>query len=511
MQETVIIRKQKLRIRSTDPEIASSLGKRIGENLGSVIIPALERAFNFIGPVEGVIEIDRINIDIGNLSAGNFEKQLPGMLAINLERELVKLLGHQYREILLTARDKRDFVNGAPSDEKGYDPKNGNRKNYHQKEYHYRAILHYLEKGIFPWDYERMAFKKDPTGILEGLGLDEVKRIIALHLGKKPVPVLRLFEHYPGERQKKLLEILISTVKNETVRDISRFVHGQKELLTRELPVDRKSFDRILVSFLVLNGTEAGTPDPVQLIEELLALFGKTGSGRGPANRLPEKALQLLAGKAKPLKGKPGLRDESTEQALKALSGKTRLIPAPGRASDKEEKGRIMLPEDVVYVNNAGIIILHPFLEALFRELGLLTDKHQFISGESRHKAAVILNYLFEKKDEYRDWEMTLNKILCSISPDDAFPADIRLTGAEKTECDNLLEVVAGHWTALKGSGAEAMQATFFRREGKLSAGENSWLLQIEHKTEDILIQKLPWGLGVVKFTWNDKPIFVQW
>jgi hypothetical protein len=510
MQETVIIRKQRLRIRTTDPETAPGLGKKVGAYLSSVIIPALERAFNFIGPVERVIEFDTIKIDLGKLPAGSFEKQLPGLLAVELERELVKLLGRQYRDVHLPAKGKRDFVNGAPSGEKEYDRKNG-RKDYQQEEYHYRAILYYLEKGIFPWDYERMAFKKDPARILADLGEDELRKIIALYLSvREPVPVLRLFEHYPRDRQGKLPEILLDELKNETVTGISRFFYGQKELLTRELPLGRKSFDRLMVNFMVLNGAEAGKPDPVQLIEELLALFGEARQGPGPAHKLAEKALQLLAGKIKPLKGTSGLRDKSTEQALNVISKKTRLTPARKEGSDKEGKRR-ELPENVVYINNAGIIILHPFLEALFRELGLLTEKHEFVSGESRLKAAVILNYLFERKDEYRDWEMTLNKVICNISRKDVFPADIKLTGAEKAECDNLLDTVAGHWTALKGAGAEAMQATFFRREGRLSAVENSWLLQIGHKTEDILIQKLPWGLGVVKFTWNDKPIFVQW
>ena len=95
--------------------------------------------------------------------------------------------------------------------------------------------------------------------------------------------------------------------------------------------------------------------------------------------------------------------------------------------------------------------------------------------------------------------------------PEENLPDDILLAENEKKECDQLLGVVINYWEALKGSGKEALQETFFRRNGKLSFNDKHYLLQVEKNATDILIERLPWGIGIIQLPWLDYLIHVEW
>jgi hypothetical protein len=63
----------------------------------------------------------------------------------------------------------------------------------------------------------------------------------------------------------------------------------------------------------------------------------------------------------------------------------------------------------------------------------------------------------------------------------------------------------------LKNTGREALRETFLQRLGKLSPTDHGWLLQVEQKAVDFLLNRLPWGIGVIKLPWMDEKIFVEW
>jgi len=55
------------------------------------------------------------------------------------------------------------------------------------------------------------------------------------------------------------------------------------------------------------------------------------------------------------------------------------------------------------------------------------------------------------------------------------------------------------------------LRESFLKRDGILTQKENGWLLQVERKTLDILIDSIPWGYSTVSFSWNEYLIFVEW
>ncbi len=44
-----------------------------------------------------------------------------------------------------------------------------------------------------------------------------------------------------------------------------------------------------------------------------------------------------------------------------------------------------------------------------------------------------------------------------------------------------------------------------------LTKKENGWLLQVEKKTADVLLESIPWGFSTLAFSWNNYIIFTEW
>ena len=85
------------------------------------------------------------------------------------------------------------------------------------------------------------------------------------------------------------------------------------------------------------------------------------------------------------------------------------------------------------------------------------------------------------------------------------------MTEAEQAEADLLLAAVIDHWTALGDASPDALRGTFLTRPGKLSRRGDDDVLQVEPQSFDILLDRLPWGIGAVRLPWMTRPLWVEW
>jgi len=177
--------------------------------------------------------------------------------------------------------------------------------------------------------------------------------------------------------------------------------------------------------------------------------------------------------------------------------------------ADKNEKKEALINEDL-FTNNSGIVILHPFLFMYFKELGLLNENN-FINIESQHRAILLLHYLATGETKVAEFNLLLAKLLCAVDFEEPIPNFIELTEKEKGESANLLKSVTEHWKPLNNTSLKGLQNSFFQREGKLTQTETGWLLLVEQKTIDILLDKLPWGIGTIKLPWMKNTLNVEW
>jgi hypothetical protein len=216
---------------------------------------------------------------------------------------------------------------------------------------------------------------------------------------------------------------------------------------------------------------------------------------------LPSSQLELLKTLLAGFTQEDG-SDEEEEELPEILKKKT--------GSSDPELEKLLPTGTTLYIKNAGLVILHPFINRFFNLLKL-TEKKKFIDSEAQEKAVHMLQYLiFEKKDT-PEFELTLNKILCGMAPVMPVMKEIEVSTEEHELSLSLLKGVIENWPILKNTSIENFRASFLLREGKLTKEPDGWRLRVEEKGFDILMKQLPWSINTIKLPWMNEVIHVDW
>jgi len=196
-------------------------------------------------------------------------------------------------------------------------------------------------------------------------------------------------------------------------------------------------------------------------------------------------------------------RWHSVSRLRQAAMGESRASRRPA----SRECARIDLTEGA-YVDCAGVILLHPFLPRFFEALGIANDD-QIVQAE---RALCLLHFLASGESVAPEPALLLPKLLCNVPVEAAVESDVDLTASETDEAMALLQAVIGHWDALRNTTPDGLRGTFLTRPGKLSQRpDGDYLLQVESQSFDILLERLPWGIGVVKLPWMERMLWVEW
>ncbi|MGY0035694.1 contractile injection system tape measure protein [Pedobacter sp. NJ-S-72] len=171
---------------------------------------------------------------------------------------------------------------------------------------------------------------------------------------------------------------------------------------------------------------------------------------------------------------------------------------------------RLLKKGDKLYVGNAGLVLLHPFLSTYFTRLNLM-EKGQFVSLEAKARAVHLLQYLAFKTTENPEHELVLNKILCNYPIQEPLPLEILISDEEISLSAELLQVVIERAGKLSSSSADGFSVSFLQRDGALTETPEEWTLRVDQRGYDLILQTLPWAFGMIKFQWMDKPIIIEW
>ncbi|MGB3463631.1 MAG: contractile injection system tape measure protein [Cyclobacteriaceae bacterium] len=170
-------------------------------------------------------------------------------------------------------------------------------------------------------------------------------------------------------------------------------------------------------------------------------------------------------------------------------------------------------PETVgepLFIHNAGLVLLHPYLSHLFERAGFF-ESGEFKDKLARKQAVLYLNFILLNKEEHAEENLTLNKILCGLKVTD--PIDIEFEVSEELQgiASGLLDAFISHWPSIENSSHDGLRGGWFWREGKLAIGEENYELTVEQKAYDLLMDKLPFTLSPIKCSWMKKSIKVNW
>lgn len=208
----------------------------------------------------------------------------------------------------------------------------------------------------------------------------------------------------------------------------------------------------------------------------------------------------LAAAVRRPQRKKPGT-------ALDAASA------PPKNAAPRD--ARKPSPKGPLYVENAGLVLLGPFLPQLFARLDVLATPEgqapRMRDLAAATRAVHLLQYLADCRLDAPEPQLVLNKVLCGLQPADAVERRHDATEEELSICESLLRTVVVNWTVMRNTDAAGLRETFLRRAGRLTLGAERCDLKVERKGMDVLIARIPWSIALVKHRWMPAPLYVDW
>ena len=165
---------------------------------------------------------------------------------------------------------------------------------------------------------------------------------------------------------------------------------------------------------------------------------------------------------------------------------------------------------DSVYINNAGLIIIWPFLSTLFSKLGL-TEGRNFIDDYSLQKAILTTHYVVYEDEKIDESDLVLNKILCGASPDFFVDVSIKLSDMDKSIGRSLLVAVTKNWDKLSSTSIQSLRDSFLKRDGIVKKKDKDYSLKVETKPYDLLLKTIPWNIKMIQTTFMDNRLLVEW
>ena len=209
----------------------------------------------------------------------------------------------------------------------------------------------------------------------------------------------------------------------------------------------------------------------------------------------------------------PQAQSESTIAERTHSSDIARSSTRP--AADLPPKNAVTMAEDDaitqrIYIANAGIVIVGPYLPRLFSMLEL-TNKGSFTTLSSAYRAVHLIQYIVTQSTVTPEPMLVLNKILCGLPVSAPIPLEIDLRAQEQAAIEDMLTAIIAHWKAIGRTSIAGLRESFLQREGRLVFTDDAWRLRVESKSFDMLIDRLPWGYTMVKYSWMKRVLHVDW
>lgn len=218
--------------------------------------------------------------------------------------------------------------------------------------------------------------------------------------------------------------------------------------------------------------------------------------------------------------GQPGPEKADTtlqpEQLQLVRESIVRDVEAELHITDTAQVLEDAVQPEYIEVPNAGLCLLAIWFPRLFDMLGLLAanadGKKDFKDIGTRIRAVFILQRLVtDEVREYEEHELAFNRILTGCPFHVPLPKTLELTQNEIQTAESMLAGVKANWDKLKNTSIKGFQRSFIERPGRLEQREDKWVLYVENRGYDILLDSLPWSYRIIRLPWLRKKINVVW
>jgi hypothetical protein len=532
-----IIQKQVIDIILPNATVALEWEATQRRDFATLINKQLERCFDDYDKNGNHLIIERLDIDLGIFTTNDLREEMPG----RLYSKLYKILEHS-KESITGIRTTESYYSETPNADRFYSGLQGELE----------ALFVFLDKGHLPWWGSELANWDENW--LRSLSENEIGRFRNFLSAGDEKPVKRLTTQFNDSFIDQLLhrfgvteeaantwhwlETVLKNLKDIVDSSGKSYSEGifqayQKFLLPA---VVRTKYWVSWISHAVdktetpvLHKLFNNSPEALEIISSVIKSKHSDDNPElhGKIPSLWEKEISAIIQRLQKKQNIEHPNEAAHKQTLSAEETEPEvedkeLLQIPGTETGTIEKSKDILSkledkktktgseEEAIFVSNAGLIILHPFLPELFRHCGWL-EKNTFINEYTQTTAIYALHYLATGETVIPEHQLMFPKFLAGMDQEALLEPVEPLNDKEQVACNQLLEEVLKHWKPSRNTSPQGLREAYLQRNGKLEHIYSGWHLTIEQKTLDILLSKLPWGISLIKFPWMPQMLTVTW
>lgn len=557
MSANPIVRKQIYDVRVPTRQSASDAYQRIEHAHRDSVVRVLGDIMREIGGLDELVLIDRLELDLGTLRADRLEEQLPERIAQRL-REKLAIPDDGRRAVVAPQGDART-LRGERADVEALEA------------FLVTGVLPWwapiagspaerLQKALdnAPEDVAAMLRRRRGVRVARRLALQfpqhVVRRVVSLLAGARRAEIAAVVDDWltcvaalptsaHGEADLRVAAVHAGAIGALT--EGGEDVVALSQRIRAELAAVATTSNGLEHALRAAAVTAVGIRSPVRRwIERLVSSDRRTlplesaaaapvgASGSRPAAERPETAAPAASDAPRPRDATPAdgngdgraLGDRGSPPAGAGPAGSA----TPGDAAPERPWGLtaadatphaaveassvfLVVDEDVgLVVDNSGLVLLWPFLPRFFAEIELL-EEGVFVSAAAAQRGALLLHLVATGEHETPEPSLVINKLLCGVDLEEPVAGGFTPTEAELREIAELHESLLQGWSALGATSVGGLQTSFLRREGVLARQELGWNLKVARRGYDVLLDRLPWGIGLVMLPWMREPLVVEW
>jgi Contractile injection system tape measure protein len=446
----------------------------------------LEDLLDELDSPNATISIDQIHIELENISTKNFEKQFLEAFKTAIRIELIEKINveKQFFSVL-----PNEFLLSQKSE--------------------FQLFIYFLKNGTFPWWAKADSIAEIENKIIQYLSYESkenLRRILAETFKNENVRRRFVFQ-FTENFQSNFLHFF--DIKYEQIIGFFEAVFMEVSKLLYQENYSKKEVNKLIKIELLNNIIEGKVLNISILFENIFYQLNSKSSLINQKTAVEiEDFIQKITFVFQEKKQTYSINSENIDFEVfkdNIFAKNTEKKVTSINKSSKENQAETI---EGIYINNAGLVLLAPFLSEYLKACEAV-QKEELIDKDLAIHA---IQYLITGKQETPENELVLNKILCGIPIETEIVLAVELSEEIKAEAKKMLEAVIFYWDILQDTSIEGLRNSFLKRKGKISTkSDGDWLLQVEQEGYDMLLGHLPWTYSIIKLPTMNKTLWVEW
>ncbi len=524
-----LIHRQVLDLRYTDERRAKMAMGQWEERFQTDWMPILEEVLDELDQKERWFRLEKVELDLGKIQENSdpevLREKLRDAFKTQILRQIPELRGGKEEEKIRDPRRPQD--ESKPLELLIYLLQYGRKPWWasHSKKEGIRTLIKKLilekNESFLVWLQSESFTQAMLERLTNHLKPDEIQKMLSLAFPQKRKESQSIVnslvatlspEITPKNELEKILEARIAEafliVEKQLEHPIAKWF---KNWLVKSKTAVRTNPEAIAELLALVIPIDFFQKSRAQILEKIWSKWTQTPIYKNSSHRTQSLKIGQETEKGVFIKSIITAKEKLSGTSIKDNSGVNQSTSkSVQNRKDRKSLVQKLALDETFPISNSGLVLVAPFLPYFFKGLGLVENK-EFISQEAQNRGVLLLQALLDESYFYEESDLLLNKILCGIDPSATIEVNFSPTDTEKEEIQNLLDSMVSRWTALKSTSGASMAKGFFPREGSLKRIDKGYQLTIPRISIDILLNRLPWTISIIKLPWMEETLYTEW